>query len=141
MKTITLYEPWATWVGLKWKKIETRTHDRFKCLAGQRIAIHAGLKFDKFWPEAACDYLTDEQKCFMLRVASSVDGGMLHGRILCTAFVAEARRLAMGDSKLALCDCGRGDRFGLVFADVRPVEGYPKARGHQGVWDWEPDEQ
>lgn len=46
MKVITLWQPWATWVVLGWKTIETRLHPRFASLAGQVIGIHAGLKFD-----------------------------------------------------------------------------------------------
>jgi predicted transcriptional regulator len=43
MKVITLWQPWASFIALGWKTIETRTHDRFKNLVCERIAIHAGL--------------------------------------------------------------------------------------------------
>lgn len=46
MKAITIWQPWASLIMSGRKAIETRTHDRFKGLVGQRIAIHAGRRWD-----------------------------------------------------------------------------------------------
>lgn len=34
IKCISMWQPWAWWVMRGWKTIETRTHNRFKGLAG-----------------------------------------------------------------------------------------------------------
>lgn len=47
MKCISLYQPWASAIAYGWKTIETRTHERFRGLVGERIGIHAGKKWDK----------------------------------------------------------------------------------------------
>jgi len=136
MNVITLYEPWATWILWGWKFIETCGHDRFRGLRGATIGIHAGLKFDEFWPDVAFKYLAGKQLAEMAVRIGMRDGGMLHGRMVCTARVAECRPLTAADSPLALCDCSGGDRYGLVLADVQPIEGHPKVKGQRGIWRW-----
>jgi hypothetical protein len=37
---ITINQPWASLIANGIKTIETRKHTKFKCLVGQRIAIH-----------------------------------------------------------------------------------------------------
>jgi hypothetical protein len=46
---ISLWQPWAQWVALGWKLIESRTHNRFKSLLTKRIGIHASAKWDAEW--------------------------------------------------------------------------------------------
>jgi hypothetical protein len=44
VKTITLHQPWASLIACGLKTIETRTHDRFRSLVGETVAIHAGKR-------------------------------------------------------------------------------------------------
>lgn len=87
MKAITLWQPWASFVFMGWKTIETRLHSRFKGLVGQRIAIHAALKLEdavlanKYTP--LMNY--SEIQSFWRDVE------ICRGKIICTAIVAAAR--------------------------------------------------
>ena len=46
MPAISLYQPWAEWIMLGWKVIETRKHWRFACLVGKDVLIHAAMRYD-----------------------------------------------------------------------------------------------
>lgn len=89
MKTISLWQPHATWIAMKWKTIETRTHARFAGLVGQRVAIHAAKKYDADWglfPSIA-----------IARSAADIVN-ILHwmrmcmGKIVCTTVISELIR-------------------------------------------------
>lgn len=122
---ITLYQPWATWIMLKWKTIETRTHDRFVSLRGNRILIHAGGHIDKsaylFHP-----YLTEEQLAATKEVPI--------GAILGSAFVSEFKLLSDEDSRASLIDCRSVQRWGLVLTDIEPFETPIPVKGGMGIW-------
>lgn len=122
---ITLYQPWATWVMLGDKSIETRTHDRFKSLLGKRIGIHAGMSTDTTaWDNP---YLSKEEKDMKIEK-------LFHGVILGTAFVYDFRLLKKSHSKRALVDCASTQRWGLFLNEIvvfnRPVP----AKGEMGIW-------
>lgn len=124
MKTITMWQPWASFVSLKWKTIETRTHSRLKSLEGQTIAIHAGIYFDETWYHYAKYYIDDKQ----LELVRSLKS--IKGSIICTAFVKEHRLLNTFDSKPAMIDCGAKTRYGLILENVKAI------KGKQGIWNF-----
>ena len=135
MKVITLWQPWATWVALGWKTIETRTHNRFACLEGKTIAIHAGKKFDDKAMLIASDYLKNKG----LQAEANV---VLYpkGLILCTAFVREfgfINNLAHCIDALIECHNGGEGRYGLYLENITELK-YPiKTKGSQGIWNFE----
>lgn len=125
MPIISLWRPWANWVQLEWKIIETRTHRRFAGLAGKRIGIHASLRWDLSAVAAATPYLTFEQRTKSLP--------NIGGAINCTAFVEDHRKLTAEDSRLALIDCESTERYGLILKDIKIIE--PIAcKGRQGIF-------
>jgi hypothetical protein len=126
MPVITLWNPWAIWVAMGWKTIETRTHDRFQSLKGQWIGIHAGLKWDPFALHCARPYMTDDQ------VKQTEKFIRVGGAIICRAYVGEARWLSAWDDRRALIECST-PRFGLLFNKIEAIEAIP-ARGKQGIW-------
>lgn len=123
---ISMYGPWANWVGLGWKTIETRRHDRFRCLVGRRIGLHVALKWDEKALSLAAPYLTEDQVDQTLRMLK------VGGAICWTASVANGRWLNSLDSREAMIDCGV-PRFGLILRDVQVIEGVP-CKGRQGIW-------
>jgi len=152
MKAITLCEPWATLISLGLKTIETRTHGRFRCLEGERIAIHAGQRFDRsaWWtitdilaqiPHGRAAYDEDRLNEIWDEIIDwgqdmfGEEGQWNQGTIVATATVAEARWGRPGDSLGALCDAA--GRFCLVLADVHRLERRIFAKGHQGIWTCE----
>ena len=129
---ISMYQPWAQWVALGWKTIETRRHNRLACLArrGDRIVIHAAQKWDPYWQTKSFQFLNDEQ--FKKTWAAEKDDSWPRKAIICTVFPKAHEILYDMDSKKALCDCQWGDLFGLVLKDVRSFTPIPW-KGHQGI--------
>lgn len=126
---LTLWRPWANWVALGWKPIETRTHDKFRSLVGKRIGIHAGAKWDRFAIDEARAWLTREQ---YLQTNEFLNVG---SAIISVATVVEHRKLTAEDSKGALIDCDPTNmqRFGLILQNVTTIDAIP-IKGKQGIW-------
>ena len=132
--TITLYQPWASWIAVGLKTIETRPHARFRCLAGRRIAIHAGQAFDRNAHAEAFRYVD-------IAGHSALFGGPYAdewpvGVILCTAQVGAVEWLTPRHNRAALSDVGY-NRVGLFLSDVRVMDPPIPARGARGIWYWE----
>ena len=147
MKTISLWQPWASWVIVDAKSIETRLHNRFAGLKGQRIGIHATAKPSRrvsyertqdakdaalhYWPPST------EEQAKVWRMSSWM---YPFGAVLGTAFVQDTRKLTGADSKDALIDCGSVQRYGIILSDVFRFEEPIPAKGAQGIWEWTPPE-
>lgn len=130
MKTITLWQPWAQWVAERFKTIETRTHDRFRNLAGQRIAIHAAQKFEVF-PSAWKEYWSVNGK-FSGETWNRAKKN--RGVILCTVLVERVGWLDGSHSAAAMIDCENVKRFGLFLTDVKILENPIPWKGQQGIF-------
>ena len=142
MKAISVYQPAATFIAMKWKTIETRTHARFELLEGQRIAIHAAKK-DVRVPASLYDYLPAalRDSLQLSNILLSMDTN--RGKIVCTAQVTKARWAVMVDFDLrkawneqAMCEVG--GKFLLFLEEIEPINPVP-FRGRQGIFNV-PDE-
>lgn len=122
---ITLYQPWASFVMLGWKEIETRIHNRFKSLNGKVIGIHAGKNYDK--SDQCLQYLTKEQRQIVSNEKFAT------GVLLGTARVVEFDKLNRSHSGRALIDCATTDRWGLFLTDIKIIEPIP-VQGDMGIW-------
>lgn len=129
---ISLWQPWAQWVMLGWKTIETRTHDRFRSLVGKTIGIHAALHWDNQAAIAAQDYLESWQIHQVYQQRSDVTKS---GKILGTVFVNQSRILTDADSRSAMIECSTR-RFGLFLSNPTPYQEPIFARGKQGIWKY-----
>ena len=132
MDCISIHQPWAAWIALGWKTIETRTHDRFKGLVGERIAIHATKKWDNHANRESQRYRDEKGGCHNLSNKPYYQG--FKGCILCTAFVKEHRLLKTGDSVDALIDCTYSHLYGLILEDIKPLTLPIPWKGHQGIF-------
>jgi hypothetical protein len=121
MPVITLRQPWAALVALGHKTIETRSHNRFKCLVGKRIAIHAGQGYDRAGKDVAAQHMTQRQ-------LSALDSGA----IIATAYVSDARDLHARDERQALIECST-PRFGLILTNIQRIKPIA-AKGKLGIW-------
>ena len=128
---ITLWQPWATLIALGWKRIETRTHNRFRNLEGQTIGIHAGNKWDSGWSFLAGNFLTNEQYTLIMKMQAEKE--MPFGKIICTGKVYTYRKLVSSDSEKALIECDT-ERYGLFIYDIKKIEPPIEAKGKQGIW-------
>lgn len=141
MKVITLWQPWASFIALGWKTIETRTHDRFKNLEGETIGIHAGNTWDKDWEELAGPYLTETQLPEVLAIGLMFKHyNSRKGEILCTAHVSDTNWLTEPASYNALINCDSKEigfeRFGLFLGNIKLIKPIP-AKGKQGIWNYD----
>lgn len=127
---ISLWHPWGAWVASGRKTIETRIHDRFRCLVGKRIAIHAAKRFDGL-AIARARWYAAERDLIREGISSSNAGG---GVIICTVDVTDCRRLTAADSPAALCDCTGAELWGLILANARPLREPVAATGRQGIF-------
>jgi len=144
MKAISLWQPWATLVALKLKTIETRTHDRFKSLWGERIAFQAAMKFDidNYWrifEMLISKHMTETQALGVINSSR-----MFAGKILCTATVLNARWVHKSDGdmqedwkKQALCEVA--GKYCLFLGDIKILKKPIPYKGRQGIFNV-PDE-
>lgn len=128
MPVISLWMPWANFVSLGWKTIETRKHTRFASLKGRRIGIHASLKWDDTALDLAGEYLTEAQRIGTRNFLR------LGGGIICTAYVEDHRELDPLDNHRALIDCTHITRYGLILSDIRELETIIPCKGKQGIF-------
>lgn len=139
MKAITIIQPWASMIVMGLKSIETRTHEHLKGLRGERIAIHAGNKFDH--AAAQSIWQAARSNPGLMRKLAFYDlerhGPWPRGCVLGTALVIDARPLTAEDTERALC--AADGLFGLVLTEVERFERPLGARGRQGIWTWEPE--
>ena len=151
MRAITLWRPWPNLFVLKRddgrpiKWIETRSHSAFRCLKGQRVALHAGKRFDEDASEVVYDAFWSGDDTALPRslgpTLREAQDRLNNPRawpegIICTAFVKDARWLTSDDQEGALYDC-KG-RFGLIVEDICPIDPPQPCRGAQGIWEWDP---
>jgi hypothetical protein len=129
---ITLWQPWAQLIALGWKIIETRTHNRFKCLNGQTILIHAGARWDDNWFKTVAPYLDHEQEYksdFIKKIEPT---------IICSVNVFNYQLLSREHSKESLIDCFPipFKRYGLFLKDLQlfPINTFGKIDGVQGIF-------
>lgn len=128
-----MHQPWASWVALGWKTIETRTHIRFRNLTGQTIGIHAAKRWDNEWFIKSFNYLHVE---FKLRTEEDLSINAPRGFLIATAYVNEFRLLNKKDSDKALCYCDDNDLFGLVLSNIARIEPIPM-KGLQGIFNYD----
>lgn len=130
LPAITIWQPWASLLAERIKRIESRRHDRFKGLVGEWVALHAGKTYDK-----DADFgLTREARRWILDHRFDLP----RGRVVAVAKAVEHRVLTDGDqADMALLDSPAG-LYGLIFDPILKLPYAPEARGAQGIWRWTP---
>ena len=145
MKAITLWQPYATWIAMGWKTIETRDHERFRSLVGKRTAIHAGMYVDREALKMGAFLArmrTRDHLCLnMLALQNFLTLMMLHrGKIACTAVIEHMVRAVgqRGDwSQLAMCDVA--GKVCYFLKDIQPLANPVQVKGGRGIFNV-PDE-
>jgi len=147
MKAISLWQPWATLVALKLKTIETRGHDRFRNLSGQRIAIHATQKWneDGLLVSRILDSGRLTHGFALITSFNNIEmwAARCKGKIVCTAVVEDvqwARDVVtqwVDLERRALCAVQ--DKCLLFLTDIQPLRDPIPFQGRQGIFNV-PDE-
>lgn len=139
MKAITLHQPFASLIAFGEKTIETRS---WRAGYTGRIAIHAG----KLSQDRAEECLDEPYRSLLVKHGVKTIGDLPWGAVIATANLVGCQRMdadwidAMvrerwGEVKLGYYAPGR---YGWVLADIEPLQVPVPARGHQGLWDWDP---
>ena len=129
-KTLTVYQPWASMIALGPKTVETRNHTAFAWLAGQRLAIHAGKRYDRW----SFEYLVGGG--FNPLQSLLMETVVPRGAVVAVCRVTAASWLVPADEVRACCPIHA--MFGLFLEDVRGLIEPVPVRGKQGVWSWTP---
>ena len=136
LPTLTLWSPWGFLIPAGFKDIETRTHNKYRGLKGRRIAIHAGMKWDGKWKDAALRYMPAQW------LLSFRKRERIHGRVICLATVDHFMLLGKEDSQGALIDCDFRvtgiTRWGLFLKKIVSLTEPVQAMGQRGIWGWTP---
>jgi hypothetical protein len=118
---------------LGWKPIETRLHQRFRCL-GERptlLAIHASQKWDKTAIDAARQWLTEDQ----IRLTETIiRQHPVEGHVIGTVMVMAFGPLREKDEARALIECRSVQRYGLILAEPKPLVPPLQVIGRQGLF-------
>ena len=121
-------------MGVGFKSIETRTHDYFRGLVGERIAVHQGQR----------SAFADAMRLTQFVGASRAAGWLAEhgpkaprGYIIATAFVASAGWMDGSIEDNVKACCPTDDLFGLRFDDICALPEPILARGAQGIWNWD----
>ncbi len=128
VRALSLWRPWADWVMLGWKPIETRLHQRFRCL-GERptlLAIHAAAKWDKPAIEAARQWLTEDQ---IRWTETLIREHPVEGHVIGTVEVRSFGPLSDKHEAQALIECRSVQRYGLFLVNPTPLVPPMKVRG------------
>jgi hypothetical protein len=147
MKAISLLQPWASLVAIGAKKIETRSWD-----AKYRgpLAIHASKGFPKVvkelcWGEPFRSTLLKHG--YLMSFCN-----MPFGAIVATCRLVDCKQIqiTVKDDKicnpqnLSVKERAFGNytpfRYAWILEDIKPLPEPIPAKGHQGLWNWEPPE-
>ncbi|WP_276200649.1 hypothetical protein [Chelatococcus sp. XZ-Ab1] len=150
MKALTVWQPWASLIGLSLKPYEFRGWPAPRALIGQRIAIHAGARpvrreeiaaliLRLRGPEAWTTCLRPEALAFLERVHRDPSLPP-RSHVVCTAVLGTPVRSwqIVGEFGGFINDSSRNEHSNWAWplSDVQPLEPPIAARGAQGFWDW-----
>ena len=145
MKTISLWQPYASLIAAGVKTIETRGWPPPRGLMGQQIAIHAAKAIE------TADVRGRGRHHLIAAALNDPewDKNIPRGAVVCTAILDHAARVTGPEHNGQVTvankrwvkidewgDFGPG-RWLWFLRDVEPVDPPAPARGRQGFWNWE----
>jgi hypothetical protein len=164
MQALSLWQPWASLMAFGTKKVETR-HWPFRGPKPVLLAIHAAQKWDRVLydlcrTEPFARVLREHRVRFVERPKASASTGpgqpssvprpelpfgaiVAIGRLQCCPtteeFGSDPRYAVLRtEQEIAFGNYSLG-RFAWVFDAVRPLKAPVPERGHQSLWNWQPN--
>ncbi|MFA5836197.1 MAG: ASCH domain-containing protein [Bellilinea sp.] len=153
MKALTLYQPWASFVALGLKTIETRS---WGTNYRGPLAIHAARMK---WPQEGYGLFRDQRVSKAYRETKNLSHIMEWGEVFPTGTIVAICQLVdcleitpwwdlysyyqtknppkANESLEGLLGDYTPGRYAWLLEDVQPLEKPIPARGQQRVWDWE----
>jgi hypothetical protein len=159
MKAISLLQPWASLVAIGAKKIETRS---WPTSFRGKLAIHASKGFPKWSRELCPEFakllgIKDYKGSWLYYLEYGVGP---FGKVIATCNLVDCIKIlhvdkyhiftgnnlannrsisVVGTEELSFGDYTPG-RYAWLLEDVKPLPEPIPAKGHQGLWEWEPPE-
>jgi len=130
-RALTLHQPWAWAIARLGKDIENRIWRPPPWLIGQRVAIHAGKRWDPGWSPDIVD----------MAIHAAMDHAYMSGDRLYhlgAGIVAVVRVVGVVTNSESPWFVGP---FGWVLEDIMPVDPPIPCQGRQGLWKVVPDIQ
>jgi hypothetical protein len=134
MKTLTVWQPWASLIAFGEKQFETRS---WTTKYRGPLAIHAGMRFT----------MQQQTLCWQLPFASALIRHSVHtpadlpmGRVVCIADLIDVvpthgYRSQLSKQELIFGDY-RDGRYAWKLANVHVLCNALPATGRQGLWEW-----
>ena len=118
-----------------WKTVETRGHNRFTCLVGRRVAIHASKQWDPSSLDVAGEFLSPTQIAAHGQWASrwGTAFGYPAGQIVALATMIGVRECTHPELAAAAL-CWYEGRTGYVLSDIDPLPRGLRVEGSQGIF-------
>jgi hypothetical protein len=126
----TIQPPWGSLIARGRKTIETRTHRRFKCLTGRRVALHQGKLLDR-----AC-VRTMQEVGIIPTLDDLAHAKRFAGAVVAVVTISQTAWLVDDDpwpNAFACCRCGP-HLYGYDLTDVQPLEKPVYLQGQQGIF-------
>lgn len=139
MKTITLWQPWATLIAAGIKTIETR---HWPTSYRGPLAIHAARRpidpadMEEIHEDLIADHSWGQDRCLKLWE----DADQTRGHVVATCYLHDCVPLDRFTDRHPQWPWGHfgPGRHGWILQSIRPVDPPVPAKGRQGLWTWYP---
>jgi hypothetical protein len=143
LPAVTIYQPWAHWIAIGWKRIEVRNSNVLASLVGRRFAIHAARFISVEYEARAVEFAADLGIRTKSELWDSIKD-LTYSAVLATGYAQAHELLTAAHSNEAMIDCsvlGGIARVGTYISDVVPLPQPIAAKGQQGIWYWETEKE
>lgn len=141
MRGLTLWQPMAWAIANRHKPVENRPWPLPKGMLAERVAIHAGKRYDEPWAAMIREQMglrVPEKRAISL-------GAIVAVAIFADTIVLEdidtldLPSLGMDWTDLDTIRTWFSGPYGFLLRDIRPLERPVACRGYQGLWTVPPD--
>lgn len=144
MRAVTLWRPWCWAIVLGAKPVENRGWKPFDSVLGKRIAIHAGVQYDKQGAEVINRNLIADGLPNRAPASEKWPGGVVVGTVLVQGWFTTSDRCGITEGEAKRLRESQWYADGAVGWVLRePVRFAPSecvpCRGMQGLWTLPPD--
>ena len=137
INTLTLWQPWASLIAMGAKTMETRSWRPPPMAVGGLLAIHAAKTREGVKLVRSVEH-HDIEMTMRAWLTSDWADDIPYGEVVAVARLAGAVQCPSERVRPdAYGDFSRG-RWAWILEDIHVLKEPVSARGHQGVWTWEP---
>ncbi len=142
MKALTLIQPWAWAIAHAGKDVENRIWRPPESMVGQRIAIHAGKKFDDdawaFLVDPGCSPIENLKPDENGLIPVPDESDCIRGAIIAVATIDHIKAIGEGPARFSPW---YGGPYGWVLRDVIALRDSIECRGAQKLWTVQADHE